>query len=43
MPQGHYDTMVLQLCNRLNINFLVFSMSLGDLVAYNFLTFTGQQ
>ena len=36
MPQGYYDTMVSQICNRLNINFLVFSLSLGDLVAYKF-------
>ncbi len=43
MLQGHYNTMVSQICNRLNINFLVFSLSLSDLVAYNFLTFTGQQ
>ncbi len=39
MPQGHYDTMVSQICNRLNINFLVFSLSLGDLVAYKFFNF----
>ncbi len=39
MPQGHYDTMVSQICNRLNINFLVFSLSLCDLVAYKFFNF----
>ncbi len=39
MPQGHYVTMVSQICNRLNINFFVFSLSLGDLVAYKFFNF----
>ncbi len=39
MPQGHYDTMVSQICNRLKINFLVFSLSPGDLVAYKFFDF----
>jgi len=43
MPQGHYDTMVSQICNSLDLNFLVFSLSLGDLVAYIFLTFTAHQ
>jgi hypothetical protein len=37
--QGHYVTMVSQICNRLNINFFVFSLSLGDLVAYKFFNF----
>jgi len=43
MLQGYYDTMVSQICNRQNIDFLVFSLNLGDLMAYKFLNFPGQQ
>ncbi len=37
MAQGRYETMASQISNRLNINFLVFSLSLGDFMAYKLL------